>query len=254
MTSIGAYAFSGCTSLSSVTFQGNTVSIDYRVFDIGANKQIQFIVPNGTKAVYEGILTAYVMNLTTAVINEVPLAPSNLKGSSGGYNSSKLTWTAVTGATGYAIYRSASSTSGFTGVATATSASYTNSGLTTGTTYYYQIKAYTTVGTTKIYSAATSAVYAKPILATPTGLKAVSAGYNSSKLTWTAATGATGYAIYRSTSSISGFTSVATATSASYTNTGLTTGTTYYYQVKAYTTVGTTKIYSAATAAAGAKP
>jgi len=184
----------------------------------------------------------------------IPATPTGLKAVSAGYNSNKLTWTAVTGATGYSLYRSTSPTSGFTYIKTVTSVTYTNTGLTTGTTYYYQIKAYTLVDTTKIYSAATAAVSAKPIPATPTGLKAVSAGYNSNKLTWTAVAGATGYSLYRSTSPTSGFTYIKTVTSATYTNTGLTTGTTYYYKIEAYTMVGTTKIYSAFTSVVSAKP
>ena len=260
VTSIGGEAFCACTSLSDVTFNGSVTSININAFDIGPDKTITFFVPSGLKTYYEGILTSDVLGSTTAIIEEVPVVPdppavpTNLKAVSAGYNSAKLTWTAVAGATGYSIYQSTTSTSGFAYIKAVTSTSYTNTGLTTGTTYYYQIKAYTLVDTTKIYSAATTTVSAKPLPATPKSLKAVSAGYNSTKLTWTAVAGATGYSIYRSTSPTSGFAYIKTVTSTSYTNTGLTTGTTYYYQVKAYTLVGSTKIYSAFTSAVCAKP
>jgi len=180
--------------------------------------------------------------------------PANLKAVPASYNSNKLTWTAVT-ATGYTIYRSTSPTSGFISIGTSATTSYTDTGLATGKTYYYKVKAYKTVGDTKTYSAATAAVSAKPILATPTALKAARASAASIKVTWTAVPGATGYIVYRSLVSSSGFVQIAaTTTAVTYTNTGLTTGKTYYYKVKAYRTVGTTKIYSAATVTVSAKP
>ena len=255
VTSIEPSAFNECTGIRVVTFQGKVTSINSYSFGSYSEGTITFFVPNGLKTYYEDILTKDVLLNTTAIILEVPpSAPTNLKAVSAGYNSDTLTWSAVPGATGYEIYRSTSDSSGFVTIATTSSTSYTDIGLTTGTTYYYQIKAYTTVDTTNIYSEATTAVSAKPIPATPTGLKAVSAGYNSNKITWTAVTGASGYSIYRSTSPTSSFAYIKAVTTASYTNTGLTTGTTYYYQIKAYTLVDSTKNYSAATAAVSATP
>ena len=64
---------------------------------------------------------------------------------SSGYNKVKLTWSGVDGATGYRIYRSTNKTSGFTKIKSITSNSkvtYTNSGISCGTTYYYKVRAY----------------------------------------------------------------------------------------------------------------
>jgi fibronectin type 3 domain-containing protein len=183
----------------------------------------------------------------------VPAKPTGLKAVSAGYNSNKLTWNAVTGATGYSIYRSISPNNGFTYLKGVTGTSYTNTGLKTGTTYYYRICAYVMVGTNKVMSPVSATVNAKPIPAKPTGLKATVASTASIKVSWNTVAGATGYSIYRSTSPGSGFTYLKGVTGTSYTNTGLTTGTTYYYKVKAYTMVGTTKILSSATTAVGAK-
>lgn len=71
-------------------------------------------------------------------------------------------------------------------------------------------------------------------------------------LNWTASTAATGYLVERSTSSGTGFTTLATVSSplTTYTDTGLTTGQTYYYRVKAFNPA-----YQAASSAeANAKP
>jgi hypothetical protein len=74
---------------------------------------------------------------------------------------------------------------------------------------------------------------------TPTGL-AATAGNGSVSLAWTASSGATSYNIYRSTTSGGeGTTPVATTASTSYTDTGLTNGTTYWYKVSATNGGGT---------------
>jgi uncharacterized repeat protein (TIGR02543 family) len=77
---------------------------------------------------------------------------------------------------------------------------------------------------------ATINLYAKwgpPIVA------AASYNYNSVKISWAAAGGATSYRIYRATSAAGSYTlvNVASATARSYVNTGLVTGKTYYYKV-----------------------
>jgi len=74
---------------------------------------------------------------------------------------------------------------------------------------------------------------------TPAGLQAVP-GTAQATLTWTASTGATSYNVYRGTAAGGESTTpIATGiTSATYTNSGLTNGTAYYYKVVAVNTVG----------------
>ena len=67
--------------------------------------------------------------------------------------------------------------------------------------------------------------------AAPTGLAATAVSSSQINLTWNASAGATGYEVERSLSAASGFAEVGTATTTSYSDTGLTAGTTYYYQV-----------------------
>lgn len=254
VTSIGNYAFCLCSSLNYVTFKNMVTSIGDGAFNIGSAKTIIFIVPNHLKEHYWNILNTSVMGDTFATIKKVPAVPANVNAVSSNYNSIILTWTADAGATGYSIYRSTSPTSGFTYLKGATKNSYTDTGLTTGTTYYYRIKTYIMAGTLKVVSPLSIPVNAKPIPAKPTGVVAVSDSYNSNKITWTAVTGATGYSIYRSTSPDSGFTYIKGVTGTSYTNTGLTTGTIYYYQIKAYVKIGTNKIMSPVSETVSVKP
>jgi hypothetical protein len=94
----------------------------------------------------------------------------------------------------------------------------------------------------RIYSQALSASQITSLVSTdPLGLEpaptslAATAGTNQVALTWTAAAGATSYEVLRATVSGGPYTTVATGvTTTSYTNTGLTTGTTYYYAVMAF--------------------
>jgi beta-galactosidase len=72
----------------------------------------------------------------------------------------------------------------------------------------------------------------------PTGLKAT-AGNAQVSLSWSAASGATSYNVKRATVSGGPYTNVATGvTATSYTNTGLSNGTTYYYVVSGVNSVG----------------
>jgi fibronectin type 3 domain-containing protein len=154
-----------------------------------------------------------------------------------------LQWTYEENATSYRVYRSTTpGGEGATPLATVTSSSYTDSAVTAGTTYYYEITALT--GTTESarsteYSASTSGTGTGTAPPTPAGL--VATGGNASvALAWTASAGATGYSIYRGTAAgAEGATPVGTSTSNSFTDTGLTNGTTYYYTITASNAAGT---------------
>jgi len=88
--------------------------------------------------------------------------------------------------------------------------------------------------------------------APPTGLTAT-AGNAQVALSWTASAGATAYDVKRSTTSGSGYVTVSSPTTTSFTNTGLTNGTTYFFVVDAKNASGTSANSSqvSATPAAG---
>ena len=185
---------------------------------------------------------------------EPPAIPTSLSASSATYNSIKLTWTAVSGASGYVVYRASSLTGTYTYLASSATNNFTNTGLTTGTVYYYKVRAYRTVDTTKVYSNYSTAVSGKPVLSTPGNFKATSTGYNSAKVTWTAVAGASGYEVYRKLWSSGAYSLVGSPSTNSLSDSGLAMGKTYYYKVRAYRLVGTTKVYSAETGAASVTP
>jgi len=182
--------------------------------------------------------------------------PTNLSVSTPTATSIKLSWTSVSGANGYEVFRSLSATGTYTWLANAFTNSYTNSGLTTGTTYYYKVKARSTTQVPTIYSVYSSVIAAKPVLVlgVPTNLSVSTPTATSIKLSWTNVSGANGYEVFRSLSATGTYTWLANAFTNSYTNSGLTTGTTYYYKVKARNTTKVPTVYSAYTSVISAKP
>ncbi len=180
--------------------------------------------------------------------------PTSVKASSSSYNSIKISWGSVTGASGYEVYRSLYSQSGYSKVTTITGISFNNTSLATNKTYYYKVRAYWIIGANKVYSSYSSVVSAKPIPATVTNLKAARISPKSIKLTWSKVAGANGYEVYRSLYSKSGYSKVATITGTSFSNTSLAKNRIYYYKVRSYRVIGKTKIYSNwSTIVAGAK-
>ncbi|MEI2356295.1 InlB B-repeat-containing protein, partial [Mesobacillus zeae] len=183
-----------------------------------------------------------------------PAKPSSPKATSVSYNSIKISWIGVSGANGYEVDRATSSTGTYSYVGTTSSTSYTNTGLTTNKTYYYKVRTYRLVGSSKVYGNYSGVVSAKPVPSIPANLKAARYSSSSIKLTWSKVSGATGYQVYRATSKTGTYSYVKGTTSSSYINTGLTKKKTYYYKIRAYRTVGKTKVYSGWTTIVSAMP
>ena len=163
---------------------------------------------------------------------KAPAAPTGLA-ATGGLGQVSLSWTAVAGATSYNILRG--DTAGAeTALGTSTAASYTDTGLAAGTTYYYVVQALEG-GLSSANSNESSAI---TIPAAPMGLTGTASGA-SVILTWTAATGATGYDLRRAPGGTTTFATVGSPTAATFTDPGLPAGTAYTYMVRAKNGSGT---------------
>lgn len=225
----GSYLLAGTTSSTSFANMGLMAGTTY-YYKVRAYKTI------GTSRVY-GTYSSPVS------VKPVPFAPSSLTAASSGYNSIKTSWSAVAEADGYEVARSLSATGSFAVIASTAELTYSNKGLSAGTVYYYKVRAYTEVGDTKVYGDYGTAKSAVPTPGTPQNFTAVRASSTSIKLSWSSVPGASYYQIYRATSSTGAYTLVKTTSYLTYTSTALTTGRTYYYKVRAYRNVGTTKVY-----------
>jgi hypothetical protein len=167
-----------------------------------------------------------------------PDAPTNLTATPGNLQVS-LTWSAPTGADTYRVQRSTTS-GGFYGTLAMglTTPSYLDKTVTNGTTYYYVVSAGNEGGEGPDSSEMSATPQAPTVPAAPTGLTAT-AGQRKATLTWTAVLGATSYRVKRSTTSGGPYTVVASkVTTTTFTNSGLTSGVTYYYVVSALNKVG----------------
>jgi hypothetical protein len=87
----------------------------------------------------------YKINLGSTAPSALP-APSSVSASAQSSSSISISWNSVSGATGYYIYRSTSSGGTYDYLVSTSSTSYTNTGLSSGTTYYYKVSAYNSYG------------------------------------------------------------------------------------------------------------
>jgi titin len=145
-------------------------------------------------------------------------------------------WDAASNETGFKIERKTGSTGTWTQIATvgANVVSYTNTGLTATTAYYYRVRAYNASGNSAYSNEAAATTYA---LLTPTGLNAAAASSTQINLSWSDTnTAETGFKIERKTGATGAYAQIATtgANVTTYSNTGLTAATIYYYRVRAY--------------------
>jgi autotransporter-associated beta strand protein len=166
----------------------------------------------------------------------------------------QLGWTAASGATSYVVQRSLTG-SNFATIGNASGLSYTDSNLTNGTKYYYVVAGISTTGT-GAFSPQANATPTSAVPTAPTGLTAT--GTNDGViLNWTGPLTATGYIVYQASVSGGPYTEIASGlTGTTYTNTGLSPFTTYYYVVSA-TNSGGMSAYSpeaSATTLGGALP
>ncbi|HXH32755.1 MAG TPA: fibronectin type III domain-containing protein, partial [Bacteriovoracaceae bacterium] len=184
-------------------------------YKITANNGIQSALSN--EATAKSIANFSISSIT-------PLSPTSLQ----------VSWPATAGADSYdLLYRSTGATTTISGVTSAT----TIIGLSAGTTYFIKIKARNSVGGIATAVDTAEVTQVTPVAA-PTALALTNPTVNQINLTWTAATGATNYRVFRSTTSNTYDFTTPYATGVpgtSYTDAGsITNGTTYFYVMRSF--------------------
>ncbi|MEU4510893.1 PHB depolymerase family esterase [Nonomuraea wenchangensis] len=179
-----------------------------------------------------------------------PTTPGTPVASNVTATSATLTWTASTdqggsGLAGYDVYREQGATDPQLGQSTTTSITLT--GLSAGTQYQVYVRARDGAGNLSAnsgpvtFTTTTTGGDITPPTA-PAGLAASGTTTTGTTLTWTASTddtGVTGYEILRAPGATGGtFAQVGTSASTSFTDTGLSAGTAYRYQVRARDAAG----------------
>ena len=120
------------------------------------------------------------------------------KVASASYDKLRLSWEPLSGVDGYQIYRASSKSGKYAKIATvkgASSATYTDTGRTCGTRYYYKLRAYKKIGGKTVYSkySAILSAYAKPAKVKVTDAYAPSTSVSAIDVSFTTVRGATDY-------------------------------------------------------------
>lgn len=120
------------------------------------------------------------------------------KVASASYDKLRLSWEPLSGVDGYQIYRATSKSGKYAKIATvkgASSATYTDTGRTCGTRYYYKLRAYKKIGGKTVYSKYSTVLsaYAKPAKVKVTDAYAPDGATTSIAVSFTTVRGATDY-------------------------------------------------------------
>ena len=237
-----AYTYNGKVQTPTVTVKdskGNTLKngTDYKVtYEKGRKNPGKYTVRidfignySGTKRVY------FTIAPSTPAITKTAQSTDAIR----------LTWNKVTGATGYRVYQYNSKTKKYEKIKTLKGTTYRVEKLKSGTAYKFKIKAYTKDGDT-IWGKATDVITAATKPATPKITK-LTTSKGKATFTWSDVSGESGYQVYCSTKKDSGFKKVASykANVVKGLKSNLKSGKKYYFKVRAYKTVGETKVYSA---------
>jgi hypothetical protein len=204
-----------------------------------------------TYQVNDGSVYSNIASVTVTVVPSLPNAPTNLSGSAASQTQINLSWTDnSTNETGFKVERS-----GTTPITTtaANATSYTDSGLSCGTTYSYSVIAFNAVDdSTAVTVSVKTLACSKPVLNAPTNLTATATSQTQINLTWADnSTNETGFKVERAGTPIT--TTAANATS--YSDSGLSCGTTYSYSVIATNANGdSTAVTASATTLACSMP
>jgi rhamnogalacturonan endolyase len=164
-----------------------------------------------------------------------PPAPTGLAATAGDAQVS-LTWNASSGATSYNVKRATVSGGPYTTIASPTTTSYTDTTAVNGTTYYYVVSAVNGSGESANSTEVSATPSAPAAPAAPTNLAASSPRKKQITLNWTQSTSPNiaSNKVYRAPVNGGPYSLVTTiAAATTYTDTGLTSGTTYYYVVTA---------------------
>ncbi len=145
------------------------------------------------------------------------------------YNSVSLKWNKVAGAKKYEILYMDSISKRWESLGIKGGTSFTHKKLVTGATYYYQIRPVRD----SFYGSYSNGVSTSTVLSDVAKLKAKAASTDRMKLTWKKVKGATQYVILRSDKIDGTYEVIGHSPKASYTDTGLQGGTTYFYKVYA---------------------
>ncbi|MBQ8029358.1 MAG: fibronectin type III domain-containing protein [Clostridia bacterium] len=168
-------------------------------------------------------------NYSKVTTTTEPGSPTVSATSKSGYIN--LSWSKVTGATGYIVYVSSKKSSGYKKIGSTKEKSFKYTSVTPGKTYYFRVKAYKKLDGVNYYGkSVTVSAFSAP--AKPT--LSFSRSTTRIRVKWNKLSGATGYQVYMSTTSNGNYIKLGSVKTNEFLVTGLTPGQTYFFKVRGY--------------------
>lgn len=172
---------------------------------------------------------------TTPEVPELPVNTSDIRDLSVTMlksNSLRLSWNFVPGVKSYEVYYSTSPDSGFKRIASTKKTFYNFNKAKCGQTYYFKVRTTSKSGKEKIYSDFCPPVSGRTVLNGTVDAYISKSTYNSITIKWNQVKDAKKYEIYYATSPGGEYHFLKSQGGRSFTHKGLTTGGTYYYQIR----------------------
>ena len=237
-----AYVYTGkkcCPTVTVLDSAGNTIKESYSIkwsdnVAVGTAK-VTITLGTGTPASYSGSLEKTFKILPQST--EITALKNTAKGV-------KLTWTKVSGASGYYIYRSGSGR--IATISKSSTVSYVDTAsMTNGTTYKYKVKPYYASTVTGYKTTVKSALKTITYVKAPKIKSLTNSASKTMTVKWSKNSKATGYQIKYVVGSTAKTVTIKSVSTLSKVISSLKKGKTYTVYVRAYRMVNGTKTYSA---------
>ena len=178
--------------------------------------------------------------LRSDVVSTTAVYPQVTKLAVGGDESGRplLTWAAVNGANGYAVYRSESADGEFVKVASVSTTKYADTAAENGKTYYYYVIAVKNDAAYGLRSDVVSTTVELTVVEPVVGARQAD---GKPTLHWNKLQNAVSYQVYRATKENGEYVRVFTTKGLTYTHVSAEAGKTYFYKVKALFADGTSQ-------------